>query len=67
MSIRPDSDPGEEGNLGRSADPGDIREETGVRDEAMLFCPICSTRLLSLKCKLICSQCGYYMSCADYY
>jgi hypothetical protein len=33
----------------------------------MLYCPVCSTRLESQKCKLFCSQCGYYMSCADYY
>jgi len=36
-------------------------------DQAMLYCPVCSTRLESRKCKLFCAQCGYYMSCADYY
>ena len=36
-------------------------------DEPMLYCPVCSTRLAEQKCKLICPQCGYYMSCADYY
>lgn len=36
-------------------------------NEPMLYCPICSTRLRELKCKLICDKCGYYMSCADYY
>jgi hypothetical protein len=36
-------------------------------DEPMLYCPVCSTRLTELKCKLICNKCGYYMSCADYY
>jgi hypothetical protein len=35
--------------------------------EPMLYCPVCSTRLAGLKCKLICERCGYYMSCADYY
>jgi hypothetical protein len=24
-------------------------------------------RLEQRKCKLFCPQCGYYMSCADYY
>ncbi len=33
----------------------------------MLYCPVCSTRLAERKCKLYCAQCGYYMSCADYY
>lgn len=32
----------------------------------MLHCPVCSQKLLARKCKLYCSQCGYYMSCADY-
>jgi len=36
-------------------------------DEPMLYCPVCSTRLVELKCKLVCNKCGYYMSCADYY
>ena len=36
-------------------------------DEPMLYCPVCSTRLSELKCKLLCTKCGYYMSCADYY
>jgi hypothetical protein len=36
-------------------------------DEPMLYCPVCSTRLSSLSCKLVCAKCGYYMSCADYY
>jgi hypothetical protein len=35
--------------------------------EPMLFCPVCSRRLAQRKCKLFCEQCGYYMSCADYY
>ena len=33
----------------------------------MLYCPVCSQRLASRKCKLFCERCGYYMSCADYY
>lgn len=34
---------------------------------AMLFCPRCDSALLNRRCKLLCSRCGYYMSCADYY
>jgi hypothetical protein len=37
------------------------------QDEPMLWCPICSTKLESRRCKLFCEKCGYYMSCADYY
>ena len=36
-------------------------------DEPLLYCPVCSRRLVEMKCKLVCEQCGYYMSCADYY
>jgi len=40
----------------------------GLRNEdPSRYCPVCSQRLESRRCKLICSVCGYYMSCADYY
>jgi hypothetical protein len=41
--------------------------EPAPDEPALLFCPVCSTRLESRKCKLFCAQCGYYLSCADYY
>jgi hypothetical protein len=36
-------------------------------EDASRFCPVCSQRLESRRCKLVCTFCGYYMSCADYY
>lgn len=36
-------------------------------EQAMLYCPVCSTRLTGRRCKLQCEKCGYFMSCADYY
>ena len=46
--------------------PNDAGTPPG-KEYAMLYCPICSVSLEGLKCKLFCPQCGYYMSCADYY
>jgi len=37
------------------------------QEDASRYCPVCSQRLESRRCKLICNLCGYYMSCADYY
>jgi hypothetical protein len=36
-------------------------------DDVSRYCPVCSQRLIGRKCKLLCTVCGYYMSCADYY
>jgi len=47
--------------------PQPSEPETELSEQAMLYCPVCSTKLESRKCKLFCAQCGYYMSCADYY
>jgi methionyl-tRNA synthetase len=43
------------------------RIKAASENEPMLYCPVCSRRLTERKCKLFCEQCGYYMSCADYY
>ncbi|MEO8659511.1 MAG: hypothetical protein ABI693_13650 [Bryobacteraceae bacterium] len=40
---------------------------TQPAEEPMLYCPRCNARLTEHKCKLHCTRCGYYMSCADYY
>jgi len=48
-----------------TSDREDERDDS--HDEPMLYCPVCSQRLISRKCKLLCGRCGYFMSCADYY
>jgi hypothetical protein len=43
-----------------------VSEEPPV-DHHCQICPTCSHRLTGHKCKLVCTHCGYYLSCADYY
>lgn len=44
-----------------------IREGGEQIGWAMSYCPRCSARLAAQSCKLICPDCGYYMSCSDFY
>ena len=51
---------------------GSLRAETRnpspelPQEDASRYCPVCSQRLESRRCKLVCTVCGYYMSCSDY-
>jgi len=31
------------------------------------YCPNCSMKLLDRGCKLKCPQCGFYLSCSDFF
>ena len=44
----------------------DVAEDSPI-DHHCQICPTCSHRLTGHKCKLVCTHCGYYLSCADYY
>ena len=48
---------------GNAADKAAAR----AQEDPSRYCPVCSQRLESRRCKLVCGVCGYYMSCADYY
>ncbi|MGB8323188.1 MAG: hypothetical protein WCE52_09520 [Candidatus Acidiferrum sp.] len=53
----------ESANRMQAADKASTRSE----GHASQYCPVCSQKLESRRCKLVCNVCGYYMSCADYY
>jgi hypothetical protein len=57
------------GTASRGAEQGkaEARDTERLEEHHSLYCPTCGMRLFSMRCKLICRQCGYYVSCADYY
>jgi hypothetical protein len=71
MNRKNETDPvtGVDSTAMEEADRKSDAATSGVSSEAepMLYCPVCSKRLEESRCKLVCRQCGYFMSCADYY
>jgi hypothetical protein len=49
------------------AAPAESAERARKIDHHCQICPTCGYRLTGHHCKLVCTQCGYYLSCADYY
>ena len=49
------------------APSGAVEPISRSQNDAMRFCPTCSSNLLENRCKLSCPQCGFYLSCSDFY
>jgi len=50
----------------QSGAPCNVAVELPIEHHCQV-CPTCSHRLTGHRCKLVCTECGYYLSCADYY
>ena len=66
-ALNPDFDP----DFARQAEPDSGSAAGGGGSCAVehhcQICPNCGQQLTGHRCKLVCAQCGYYLSCADYY
>jgi hypothetical protein len=40
---------------------------TAKKADPAKYCPNCSVELRESRCKLKCPQCGFYLSCSDFY
>jgi hypothetical protein len=63
-ALDPDFVPKKEGHI---AQEEPTRSGEVSIDHHCQICPTCGHRLTGHHCKLVCTQCGYYLSCADYY
>lgn len=64
MLLQP---PSELTNLGQGPATTSVQPEAFDPLELMRTCANCGSAMEERKCKLICTGCGYFLSCSDYY
>ena len=62
--LRPTPEPA---SLGQERSAPSAQPEATDPGELMRTCANCGAAMLERKCKLICTGCGYFLSCSDYY
>jgi ribosomal protein S27AE len=65
-ALNPNFDPDPAPEISQSGAAGADPDARPV-DHHYQICPNCGHRLTGHHCKLVCTHCGYYLSCADYY
>ena len=54
-------------SLARGPATPSVEPEAVDPGELMRTCANCGSAMKERKCKLICTGCGYFLSCSDYY
>jgi hypothetical protein len=57
----------EPANLRQAEPAASVQSQAPDPGELMRTCATCGSAMEERKCKLICTGCGYFLSCSDYY